>query len=101
MNTNNWLRLASLMEGLSWLTLLFVAMPMKYIMGEPKAVTIVGMTHGILFIVLILFLAQALNQKSISNGLGIRVFIASLIPFGFVFVDGKIKNASEVQPQEV
>ncbi len=97
MNTNKWLRLASLMEGLSWLTLLFVAMPMKYMMGEPKAVTIVGMTHGMLFITLILFLAQALNQKTISNGLGLRVFIASLIPFGFVFVDGRIKEAAPVE----
>ena len=82
------------MEGLSWLTLLFVAMPMKYMAGEPQAVTFVGMTHGMLFITLILFLAQALNQKSITGTLGIRVFIASLVPFGFAFVDGRIKRAS-------
>ena len=93
MTTNKWLRTASFMEGLSWLTLLFVAMPLKYMMGEPKAVTIVGMTHGMLFITLILFLAQALNQKSITGGLGARVFIASFIPFGFAFVDGRIKRA--------
>lgn len=94
MNTNKWLRAASFMEGLSWLTLLFIAMPLKYMAGEPKAVTIVGMTHGMLFITLILFLAQALNQKSISGALGVRVFIASLVPFGFAFVDGRIKRAA-------
>jgi len=93
MNRNKWLRYASFMEGLSWLTLLFVAMPLKYMAGIPKAVTIVGMGHGMLFIALILLLAQALNQKSIENALGLRVFIASFIPFGFLFVDGKIKRA--------
>ena len=94
MNTNKWLRFASLMEGLSWLTLLFVAMPLKYMAGEPKAVTIVGMSHGMLFILLILLLAQALNQKTVDKALGLRVFIASLIPFGFLFVDGKLIRAA-------
>jgi len=94
MKTNRWLRAASMMEGLSWLTLLLVAMPLKYLAGEPQAVTIVGMTHGMLFITLILFLAQALNQKSITAPLGVRVFIASFIPFGFAFVDGRIKRAA-------
>jgi integral membrane protein len=93
-NNNKWLRFASFMEGLSWLTLLFVAMPLKYMAGLPKAVTIVGMGHGMLFIVLILLLAQALNQKSISGPLGLRVFLASFVPFGFLFVDGKIKRAA-------
>ena len=94
MNRNKWLRYVSFMEGLSWLTLLFVAMPLKYMAGIPKAVTIVGMGHGMLFIALILLLAQALNQKSIDSALGLRVFIASFVPFGFLFVDGKIKRAT-------
>jgi integral membrane protein len=94
MSTNQWLRIASLMEGLSWLTLLFIAMPLKYMLGEPKAVTIVGMAHGMLFVTLILFLAQALNQKRINGALGVRVFAASFIPFGFAFVDGRIKRAA-------
>ena len=97
MNTNNWLRMASMMEGLSWLTLLFIAMPLKYMAGEPKAVTVVGMVHGALFVGLILFLAQALNQKRISNALGLHVFAASFVPFGFAFVDGRIKRAAEIR----
>lgn len=40
-------RLIGLLEGLSFLVLLFIAMPLKYMAGEPMAVKIVGMTHGV------------------------------------------------------
>ena len=39
-----------MIEGLSYLLLLFVAMPMKYLFAMPLVVRVVGMTHGLLFI---------------------------------------------------
>ena len=49
------LRILGNIEGVSYLLLLFVAMPMKYYFGMPMAVKIVGMAHGVLFILYIVF----------------------------------------------
>jgi integral membrane protein len=43
-------RLVATLEGISFLVLLFVAMPLKYFAGMPKAVSVVGMAHGLLFV---------------------------------------------------
>ena len=45
----NMFRIVSLVEGLSFLVLLLIAMPLKYQFGMPEAVSVVGMTHGMLF----------------------------------------------------
>ncbi|HTO03360.1 MAG TPA: DUF3817 domain-containing protein, partial [Opitutus sp.] len=43
------LRFIGWWEGVSFLVLLGIAMPLKYLAGEPAAVRVVGMAHGILF----------------------------------------------------
>jgi len=43
-------RMIALAEGVSFLTLLFIAMPMKYFMGMPEVVRVVGSIHGVLFV---------------------------------------------------
>ena len=48
-------RMSAIIEGISYLLLLFVAMPMKYMYGMPEAVSIVGSAHGLLFVVFIHF----------------------------------------------
>jgi integral membrane protein len=45
-----WFRRVGMWEGVSFLVLLGIAMPLKYMMGMPKAVSIVGMAHGVLFV---------------------------------------------------
>lgn len=73
-------------EGVSYLLLLGVAMPMKYMMDMPLMVKYVGWAHGLLFVayVVMLFVAADAGKwkfKTIFYG-----FIASLLPFGpFVF----------------
>ncbi|MBP8064293.1 MAG: DUF3817 domain-containing protein, partial [Acinetobacter sp.] len=44
------LRFVGLLEGLSFLLLLFIAMPVKYMLGNPILVKYVGMGHGVLFV---------------------------------------------------
>ena len=73
--------------------LLFVAMPMKYIGHNPLPVKIAGMTHGMLFIALVLLLLGVMQQRLISKKMGTALFIASLIPFGAFFIDGRYKTA--------
>jgi integral membrane protein len=71
----------SLIEGLSLIALLFIAMPIKYIGGNPHPVEVVGMAHGLLWIVLLLVLAEAwLGQKWPFRWV-LLGGIASVIPF--------------------
>ena len=52
------LRLIAFLEGLSLLVLLGIAMPLKYLAGQPAAVRYVGMTHGLLFVLYVLLVIQ-------------------------------------------
>lgn len=79
-------------EGYSYLVLLFIAMPMKYLFGIPIAVKIVGMIHGILFIIFCFYLIKAWQETKWSIKESIIFFIASLIPFGTFFTKSKIKT---------
>lgn len=93
LNNTRLLRYIALAEGVSWLALLFIAMPLKYMAGNPLAVKYVGMTHGLLFIALVVLLMLVLQERLISKSLGVKVFIASLVPFGTFVVDRKLKAA--------
>ena len=48
-------RLITLLEGISYLLLLFVAVPLKYLLGDETYVKLLGMPHGVLFIAYIIF----------------------------------------------
>lgn len=77
-------------EGYSYLILLFIAMPLKYMFGYPIAVKIAGMTHGILFIAFIFLLLSAWKEAKWSMKDNIVFFVASLIPFGTFFTKKRI-----------
>ncbi|MCX6051204.1 MAG: DUF3817 domain-containing protein [Campylobacterales bacterium] len=78
-------------EGYSYLILLFIAMPMKYIFGYPLAVKIVGMAHGVLFILFCILLVEAWKKTNWSLKENILFFLASLIPFGTFYTKNRIK----------
>jgi integral membrane protein len=88
------LRCIAIFEGVSYLLLLFVAMPLKYGMDHPIAVTVAGSVHGILFIWLCVLLALAVVKSGLSIKLAATVFIASLIPFGTFFTDKPLSKSS-------
>ena len=48
-------RLIAFIEGISYILLLFIAVPIKYLIGNPEYVKLLGMPHGILFIMYIIF----------------------------------------------
>lgn len=79
-------------EGYSYLLLLFVAMPMKYLMGIAVATKIVGMIHGMLFMLFIYLLIVAWQETKWSIKESIIFFIASLVPFGTFFTKNRIKS---------
>jgi integral membrane protein len=86
MNQIRQFRMTALAEGSSFLLLLFVAMPMKYLMGMPRVVTVVGAIHGILFLIYVTQLARLRTTYQWDNHFSFYAFLASLLPFGpFVF----------------
>ncbi len=86
------LRLASGLDGVSYLVLLGIAMPLKYLAGEPLAVRIVGSVHGFLFLSLCACLLEVLVKKKLSFGWCVIVFLCSLIPFAPFFLDRKLRK---------
>lgn len=90
MKTLNWiktLRWLALLEGLSLLLLLFVAMPLKYGMDKPLMVEIVGMAHGVLFILYSIFLAVVSWKQDWIGIQALLSFLASFVPFGTFIAD--------------
>jgi integral membrane protein len=79
-------------EGWSYLILLFIAMPLKYMFDFPIATKIIGMIHGGLFI----WFLVVLYNFHIESQRGIKVtilgFISSLIPFGTFFFNKQLSN---------
>lgn len=86
------LRVITLIEGLSFLALLFIAMPMKYLANLPMAVKIAGWIHGVLFILFCLALVRAMATEKWPLSRAALVFIAALIPFGPFFIDRKMQG---------
>ena len=87
-----FLRRIALIEGWSFLILLGIAMPLKYMAGMPMAVKIVGWAHGVLFVLLCWALLQTLLNTKWSIFRCAAVFIASLLPFGPFLLDRKMEE---------
>jgi integral membrane protein len=86
------LRLATLAEGVSFLVLLFVGMPLKYWADLPLAVKITGWLHGLLFVIVCaLLLAVTLKERWPLSRTAL-VFAAALIPFGPFWIDHRLKD---------
>lgn len=83
------LRLVGFLEGVSFLLLLGVAMPLKYFAGQPEAVRVVGMAHGILFLLYLWATVLAALEYKWSWSRSLLVALASLLPFGPFYADTK------------
>ena len=86
-NTFGWFRQVAFAEGVSYLVLLFIAMPLKYFAAMPMAVTIVGGLHGFLFVAFIALAILVMRVYKLSFYWLIKSFIASIIPFGTFYMD--------------
>ena len=85
----NTFRVISFLEGISYLLLLFIAVPIKYSQGDASYVKMLGMPHGILFmgyVVLAIVIQKQMKWNLKTIGI---VILASVIPFGTFYVDKK------------
>jgi integral membrane protein len=89
------LRLIGVVEGSSFLILLGVAMPLKYMAGMPQMVSVVGMAHGVLWL---LFLAAVVDVRTRRDWPWSRVataVVSSVLPFGPFVMDPSLKREQE------
>ena len=85
-------RIIALAEGISFLTLLCIAMPMKYFMGMPEVVRVVGGIHGGLFLLYVGLLAVIHFRHRWSFIFSLYAFVASIIPFGTFVLDKQLRE---------
>jgi integral membrane protein len=83
-------RIVAFWEGISYLLLLFVAMPLKYGLGMDMAVRIVGMAHGVLFLAYIATLALA--WRRLGARLSAVAFVMSLVPGGTFWLENRLRR---------
>ena len=89
------LRVTGFLEGLSYLLLLGIAMPLKYLMDMPQAVRVIGMAHGILFVIFIWLTVYCKFKYNWTFGRMCWLWIASIVPFGTFYADAKFLRTSE------
>ena len=82
-------RLVALLEGVSYILLLFIATPVKYLANDPQYVKLLGMPHGILFIAYVVMAVLISKDMQWNNRTLWIVLIASIIPFGTFYIDKK------------
>lgn len=83
------MKFIAFLEGISLLLLLFIAMPLKYGWNLPQMVEVVGMLHGILFLLYIVMAIVIYNELKWSLRTLSFVMLASVIPFGTFYIDKK------------
>ena len=89
------LRAVAFLEGLSFVALLFIAMPLKYLGDMPLPVRVVGLVHGGLFIGLAWLVMSSLGSGGRGLAWAARIGFASLVPFGTFFLDRGLREADE------
>ena len=87
------LRIIGYLEGISLLALVFVAVPMKYYLGNPNLSKTLGPIHGAIFL-LFLFntLSVGVEQNWKFRITTWKIILACFIPFGTFYIDSKILN---------
>ena len=86
------LRFVGIVEGISYLVLLAIAMPLKYLLDLSMAVTIVGGLHGALFVLFAVMVVIVKFKKRWSILWGIWAMFLSIIPFGTFYLDKQLKT---------
>ena len=87
---NSIFRITAFLEGLSYILLLFVAVPIKYQSGDDYYVQLLGMPHGLLFMAYVFLALYLKPQYNWDTKTFLLVLAASIIPFGTFYVDRKV-----------
>ena len=86
------LRIVGIVEGISLLVLLLIAMPLKYMAGKPEAVKYFGWMHGVLFVLFIIMLLVVYFQRRWPFKKLVFATIAAFLPFGTFVFDRQLRR---------
>ena len=89
------LRYAGIIEGISFLILLLIAMPLKYIFHQPQFVLVFGWIHGALFVLYAFFVIRAWIVRKWRFKKAFKVGIAAVIPLGTFYIDKELKKEQQ------
>ncbi len=89
-STLKYFRIVAFLEGISFLALLFIAMPLKYMYAMPMPNKIIGMLHGVLFVAYVFYLLNVRSEFNWSFKKTLIAFLASILPFGTFVLDAKV-----------
>ena len=92
------LRLSSLLDGLSFIILLYFAIYEKRILGDETAVRIPGMVHGVIFTIFLILLYFTMEKQKWPIKRAALVFVCSLIPFAPFFLEPSLKKEQRGAP---
>ena len=85
------LRILALLEGLSLLVLIGIAVPMKYVSHDPSLVKTIGPILGLLFLLFVIYtISVGIEYKWKFKETTWKVLLACIVPFGTFYVDNKI-----------
>ena len=82
-------RIVAFLEGVSYILLLFIATPIKYLSGNPEYVKLLGMPHGLLFMGYVILAFMLKIDMNWNNRIFGVVLLAAIIPFGTFYIDRK------------
>lgn len=82
-------KIIATLEGLSFLFLLLIAMPLKYMYNMPEYVKVTGMAHGTLFITYIILASMLKSDLEWPLKKYLIICVASVIPFGTFYIEWK------------
>lgn len=84
------LRLLALVEGISFLIILFVTMPLKYAFQMPEPNKVFGIVHGLLFVLYVFAVIQITIEQQWKMRKMFLALLASVVPFGTFWADRKL-----------
>lgn len=85
-------RYVALAEGLSYVVLVFIGMPLKYLADQPATVEVVGWIHGLLFIAYVVLGLQAAADEGWTGRFMGWAFAAALVPGGTFWLDRYLRD---------
>ena len=85
-------RMIGIAEGISFLVLLLIAMPLKYLFNMPEAVKVFGWVHGALFVLFIYFAFEVMGSLNRNFLWFMKAFAAAFIPCGTFIFDRQLKK---------
>ena len=88
----NIFRIIAFLEGVSYILLLGIATPVKYLANDPQYVKLLGMPHGLLFIAYLVLAFMIKPDFNWPKKDFAKVLAASVIPFGTFYIDKKYLN---------